>query len=142
MWRVLSLFIKDLVLSIVQIYICSSWAESNDVVRSTFACKCTLFVIISIAVSVGACATEYLRVICRWACLWSVLRRSATVLWLLECDTCAHAGNHFPIGPFLCSSLGQTLFTFFGQLAVLQSPVPPCGFTDMGTLKPSTRLTS
>lgn len=94
-------FINDLVLSMVHIYVWSSWAESNDVVRSTIACKCTPFVIISIAVSVGALFMEYLRVLCRWACLWSVLRRGATILWLIECNTCAQAGNHAPIGPLL-----------------------------------------
>lgn len=49
----------------------------------------------------------------------------------------------FPSDPLTASSDGQTAFTLALQLDVVQvAPEPPCGATERGKLKPSTRLRS
>lgn len=75
------------------------WAESNDVVRSTTAGKCAVFIIISVAISLRALVLKDLRVVCGWTFSWCFIRRSAAVLRLIKLCTRTLACNYAPIGP-------------------------------------------
>ena len=45
-----------------------------------------------------------------------------------------------PSGPLTAKLGSQTAFTLAAQLVELQPGEPPCGVTEIGMLKPSTRL--
>lgn len=69
-------------------------AECNNVVRSTAACKGTVDVIVSVAISQRALVLEYLRVVCGRARRRLVILTSATVLRLVESCTRTLAGDN------------------------------------------------
>lgn len=76
-----------------------SRTKSNQIIRSTVTCESARLIIISITISLGALALEDLRIVGRRAGFRSTMVAGATVLGLVENQTCTFASNDTPIWP-------------------------------------------
>ncbi|KAJ9542702.1 LOW QUALITY PROTEIN: hypothetical protein OSB04_029208 [Centaurea solstitialis] len=57
-----------------------SWAKCNEIIGPGITCKSASFVIISVAISLGAKILEKLRIVRRWACFRFIVITIATIL--------------------------------------------------------------
>ena len=71
--------------------------ECDKIISSSRARKCASFIIIGITRSLRALVLENHGIVGRWTSSRGTESTSATILWLIQSQTCALASNHSPI---------------------------------------------